>query len=363
MSINAQDSSKLPVSGRIISGSGSLHQSTNNLLVNQSTDKLSLDWQSFSIAPGHQVEFKQPSSSSTALNKVSGGSPCEIFGSLKANGRVFLVNPSGVLFSPSSQVNVGGIIASTLDISQDDFIKGDYLFEGSALTSVENQGVITTENGGLAAFIRARIENSGTITANDGSVLMGAGSRVKVNVDGALYSLDIQSGVVEGMIEQNGVIQADNERVWLSAGAAAELKSNTINHTGITQANSLQVGPKGELILSSTGHVSLSGGSELSVAGLNAGQINIQADTAMLGGVIDASSTESGAAGGKIELDIENRLSLSGQLKATSGSGTGGFIGVEADQIIQNSSSELRVDGATGGYIHMDAGMGHCQVV
>ena len=187
---------------------------------------------------------------------------------------------------------------------------------------------------------------------------MGAGSRVKVNVDGALYSLDIQSGVVEGLINQDGIIQDDNGRVWLSAGAAAELKSNTINHSGITQANSLQVGPKGELILASTDHVSLSGGSELSVAGLNAGQINIQADTAMLGGVIDASSTESGAAGGKIELDIENRLNLSGQLKATSGSGRGGFIGVEAGQIIQNSSSELRVDGATGGYIHMDAGMG-----
>ena len=357
-SAHAENNRNLPKSGQVISGGGSLHQSANNLLVNQSSDKLILDWQSFSIAPGHQVEFKQPSSTSAALNKVSGGSPSEIFGALKANGRVFLVNPSGVLFSPSAQVNVGGLIASTLDISQDDFLNGDYAFEGSALTAVENHGAITAESGGFAAFIGAKIENSGTITANDGSVLMGAGSRVKVNVDGALYSLDIQSGVVEGLINQDGIIQADNGRVWLSAGAAAELKSNTINHSGISKANSLQVGPKGEIILSSTGHVSLSGGSKLSAAGLNAGQINIQADTAMLGGVIDASSTGSGVAGGKIELDIDDRLSLSGQLQATSGSGRGGFIGVKAGQIVQSTSSELRGDGATGGFIHVDAGMG-----
>ena len=292
------------------------------------------------------------------MNRVSGGIPSEIFGALEANGRVFLVNPAGVLFSPSAQVNVGGLIASTLDITQDDFLSGQYIFGGSARTAVDNQGSISVSNGGLAAFIGAQIDNSGTITAKDGSVLMGAGSRVKVNVDGSLYSLEIQADAVDGLVNQDGIIQANNGRIWLSAGAAADLKSNAINHTGISRANSLQVGPKGEIVLSSNGHVNISGGSELSVAGQEAGKININADTAMLGGVLVASSTGNGVAAGEIELKFEGRLNISGQLQASSDTGKGGFIGVTSGQIIQSASSELNVDGAAGGYIRMDAGAG-----
>ena len=356
--VQAQDSSDLPVLRNVVSGSGSLQHSTDSLVVNQSSNKLVLDWQGFSIAPDHKVEFQQPSTESTALNRVSGGIPSEIFGALEANGRVFLVNPAGVLFSPSAQVNVGRLIASTLDITQDDFLSGQYIFGGSPRTAVDNQGSISVSNGGLAAFIGAQIDNSGTITAKDGSVLMGAGSRVKVDVVGSLYSLEIQADAVDGLVNQDGIIQANNGRIWLSAGAAADLKSNVINHTGISRANSLQVGPKGEIVLSSNGHVNISGGSELSVAGQEAGKININADTAMLGGVLVASSTGNGVAAGEIELKFEGRLNISGQLQASSDTGKGGFIGVTSGQIIQSASSELNVDGAAGGYIRMDAGAG-----
>ena len=108
----------LPTGGVVTAGSGTISQSGNTMTVTQTTPRMAADWQSFSIGQGHHVNFVQPSASAVALNRVIGSDVSVIQGSLTANGHVFLINPNGVLFTPTAQVNVGGIVASTQNINQ-----------------------------------------------------------------------------------------------------------------------------------------------------------------------------------------------------------------------------------------------------
>ena len=102
-----------------------------SLVLNQGTQKAVLDWRSFNIAAGESVQFVQPGATSVALNRVNGTEASAIFGSLSANGQIFLVNPAGVLFAPGAQVNAGAVVASTLALSNSDFLAGRYQFSGS----------------------------------------------------------------------------------------------------------------------------------------------------------------------------------------------------------------------------------------
>ncbi|MEN6566463.1 MAG: filamentous hemagglutinin N-terminal domain-containing protein, partial [Veillonellales bacterium] len=111
----------MPQGGQVSSGTGAISQTGNTMTVNQATDKLSVNWQSFNIAHNEHVNFTQPSASAVALNRVVGNDSSSIYGQLTANGKVFLINPNGILFAPGSQVNVGGIVASTLNMSDKDF--------------------------------------------------------------------------------------------------------------------------------------------------------------------------------------------------------------------------------------------------
>lgn len=133
----------LPTGGNVVAGSGSISTAGSTMTVTQSTARMAIDWQSFSIGSGNTVQFVQPSASAVALNRVIGSDVSVIQGALKANGQVFLLNPNGVLFSPTAQVDVGGIVASTLALSTTDFMAGRYAFAGASSNAVVNQGNIT----------------------------------------------------------------------------------------------------------------------------------------------------------------------------------------------------------------------------
>lgn len=244
-SVHAAD---LPSGGEIVGGSGTISQSGNTMTITQDTANLAANWQSFSIGSGHTVNFVQPSSTATALNRVLGGDVSVIQGSLNANGRVFLINPNGVLFSPEAQVNVGGLVASTLNLSTEDFMAGNYSFEGSSTASIVNQGSIHAADGGTVALVAARIINEGSIFADQGDVLMGAGNRVTVDLGGPV-KLEVERGALETLIEQGGAVRADGGQIYMTAKAAGELAASVINHTGVTQARTLSTGEKGEIIL------------------------------------------------------------------------------------------------------------------
>ncbi|WP_172600431.1 YDG domain-containing protein [Sulfurivermis fontis] len=267
----------LPEGGRIVAGSGSIAQSGNTMTVSQSTDRMAADWQSFSIGQGYAVNFVQPSASSIALNRVLGSDVSRIQGSLTANGQVFLVNPNGVLFTPTARVEVGGLVASTRDLSVADFMAGNYRFSGGGNAAIRNEGEIKVGAGGTAAFIAAKIENVGRIEAPKGNVLMAAADTVRLDLGGPL-KLEVDKGALDALIEQGGAILADGGRVLLTAQAADEIATAVINHTGITEAKTLATGERGEILL---------------LADMKTGQANV-------GGRLDASAP-AGGDGGFIE--------------------------------------------------------------
>lgn len=272
----------LPTGGQIVAGSGAISQSGNTLTITQTSAKLAADWQSFSIGQGHTVNFVQPSASAVALNRVLGADVSVIQGALNANGQVFLVNPNGVLFTPSAQVNTGALVASTLQLSTGDFMAGNYRFGGNSTAGVTNEGSITTASGGAVALIAARIENTGNITAPQGHVLMGAGSTVRLDLGGPV-KLEVEAGALNTLITQGGAIRADGGVVYLTAKAAGDLASSVINHTGITEARTLSTGARGEILL---------------MGDMAKGVVNV-------GGTLDASAPHGGS-GGSVETSAAN---------------------------------------------------------
>ncbi|PPC79760.1 MAG: hypothetical protein CTY38_12440 [Methylotenera sp.] len=238
----------LPTGGVVTAGSGTISQSGNTMTVTQTTPRMAADWQSFSIGQGHHVNFVQPSASAVALNRVIGSDVSVIQGSLTANGHVFLINPNGVLFTPTAQVNVGGIVASTQNINTANFMQGSYIFEGASNGLIVNQGNITTANGGTIALIAAKVINDGTLTANAGNVLLGAGSKVTLDLGGPV-KLQVENDVLETLISNGGAIKADGGTVLLTSQAAANLASSVINNTGVIEAQTLATGETGEVVL------------------------------------------------------------------------------------------------------------------
>ena len=131
----------VPTGGQVVAGQATISQAANAVTIAQSTSKVILNWNSFDIGSQASVTFQQPSNSAVALNRVLGSAPSAIFGSLKANGQVFLINPNGVLFAQGARIDVSGLVASTLNIRNEDFLAGNYRFtRDGASGSIVNQG-------------------------------------------------------------------------------------------------------------------------------------------------------------------------------------------------------------------------------
>ncbi len=175
----------LPTGGNIVAGSGSISQNGTTMTVTQDTAKMVTNWDSFSIGPGHSVHFQQPSADSVALNRVLGSDVSVIQGSLTANGKLFLINPNGVTFTPDAQVNTGSLVASTQAMKTQDFLSGNYTFEGASSNAITNKGNIAVAKGGTVALIAAKIINEGTLEAEGGNVLLGAGNKVTLDLGGS----------------------------------------------------------------------------------------------------------------------------------------------------------------------------------
>ncbi|GCL62751.1 MBG domain-containing protein [Pseudaquabacterium pictum] len=289
-------SAPLPSGGQVSAGSGSIHQQGQQLTVRQTSQRMVADWRSFDIGAGHTVQFQQPSASAVVLNRVLGNDPSVIQGALRANGQVFLLNPNGVLFTPTAQVQVGGLLASTLALSNDDFLAGRTMLNGNSHASVANAGHIRAADGGSVALVAARVLNSGQIQANGGQVLLGAGSRVTLDLGGPV-PLRVEQAALDALISQGGAVRADGGVVVLSAKAAADLGSTVIAHNGITEARSLATGPGGRIMLEAdSGIVQLTGRLDVQATAGRGGHLSATAPRVLVddGATLDAS----GALGG-----------------------------------------------------------------
>ena len=185
----------LPGGAAIVAGEAGIHTTSDGkqMTVEQQSNKLITHWNDFSVAGDESVSFHQPGSQSVALNRVVGTNGSDIQGRIDANGQVFLINPNGVVFGKSAQVNVGGLVASTQNISDKDFLDGTYHFAGDSSAAVSNAGQITASEGGSVALLGAQVSNSGVIQAQMGSVALGAGKDFNVNFDGnGLLNLQVK---------------------------------------------------------------------------------------------------------------------------------------------------------------------------
>ena len=272
-----------PSGGQVTTGAGSISQSGSTTTINQSSQNLSINWQSFNVASQETVNFVQPSASAVAVNRIAGNNGSVILGHINANGQVYLINPNGVLFGQGAQVNVGGLVATTLDINDSNVAGSTRSFSGNGNGSVINQGTINAANGGYVALIGNHVANQGTITAQLGTVALGAGNAVTLSFNGnSLLHMQVDQSVLQSLAENGGLIQADGGQVVMTAGAKNSLLASVVNNTGVIEARTVE---------NRNGTIELLGG-------MSAGTLHV-------GGTLDASAPNGGD-GGAIETSAAN---------------------------------------------------------
>ncbi|MBI4227021.1 MAG: filamentous hemagglutinin N-terminal domain-containing protein [Candidatus Omnitrophica bacterium] len=264
----------LPQGVDVEHGTASLDTLADGTLQITASDQAVVRWQSFDIAPQETVRFLQPSSSASVLNRVTGGATSQIAGTLTANGLLILINPAGMLFAPSAVVDVGGLIASSLDLATQDFLDQRYRFlqpDGAPSGAVVNRGTLrTTGDGGVIALLGGAVANAGSITARLGTVALAAGARttlsfepdgrIAVVVDAPTSALVLgPDGQVTDAAANTGVMSAAGGFVLVSASAAAQIFERAVNHTGVIEATAIEA-RAGRIVL--TG-----GGGDVRVAG------------------------------------------------------------------------------------------------
>jgi len=346
----------LPTGEQVVAGQVTI--STPNaaqLQINQATPQAIVNWQNFSIQPHEIVAIQQPSINATLLNRVIGADASVIQGQLSANGQVFLINPNGVLFSPTAQVDVGGLIASTHAISNADFLQGHYHFtQSNADGLVNNQGVINVPNGGVVALIGSQVSNAGTITTPHGTTALAAGKTVDLDFQGdGLMAVSVSEAALNAQVENKGAILADGGRVVLTAQAAGDLIHSVVNHEGIIQARSL-VERNGEIILAGGDNGATQVSGSLNVNGqTSGGTINVTGKNVTIAAKanITAQALDSGKAGNiAIFGDMKNgAVNVAGKLDASAPkTGDGGFIETSAAQVNIADSAKISTKAEQG---------------
>ena len=308
-------SSALPQGANVVSGQATVTQTAPNALsIGQTSNRAVLDWNSFNIGSQASVQFTQPSASSVVLNRVLDTNPSQILGRLSANGQVFISNPAGVLFGPTAQVNVAGLVATTQAISTDDFNTfGAALAVNGHQGAVVNQGQITAALGGYIALLAPEVRNEGVLLAREGTVALAAGSKTVLQfADSKLVSVLIEQSVMDALVVNKQVIRADGGLVILSARSANAILGSVIQQSGTIETLSL---------VNREGRVFLDGGTQ--------GLVD-------MGGQISAAGVAAGSKGGEVVV-TGDKVTLSGQARVdASGQAGGGQVLIGGDWQGQN---------------------------
>ena len=229
-----------PTGGVVTSGSATISQSGSTTNINQTTQKATINWQNFSIAQNETVNFNQPNVNSITLNRVVGNERSIIDGALNANGQVWILNSNGILFNSTARINTAGILATTKDITDTDFQAGNYKFSGESTASIINMGTIEASDSGYVAMLANTVQNDGTIKAYKGTVHLTGASEATINLNGnSIVSLTVEKGVLDALVENKNIIQADGGKIYLTTNAVDELLKGVVNNTGIIEAKSL----------------------------------------------------------------------------------------------------------------------------
>ncbi|MEO0929323.1 MAG: filamentous hemagglutinin N-terminal domain-containing protein [Pseudomonadota bacterium] len=392
----AQD---LPAGGDVVAGQAQITSPTaTQMTITQTTNNAVINWDSFNVGSGAQLQFDQPSSSSATLNRVTGSTGSDIHGQITANGSVFVVNPNGIFIGADGDIQAGGgFVASTLNITNEDFQNGRLRFEGNGQSAtVENAGAITVGRGGYAALLGGQVDNSGTISVPMGRVAFGSGERITLDLSGdgflqVAVPTDAISAEGQALIEHSGSVAAEGGRIEMKAATAREAVRHAVNLSGVAEATSVQqrggtiilgggqggqvrvsgrVDTRAEIVTAVEtsirpqargGDVTITGrdialsGAEINASGADGGgRIRIGGDFAGAGELLRADTVTADAAstltadglgdgdGGRIVVWSEIMTDFAGRISARGGdaSGDGGFVEV-------SSAQELRYTGRT----------------
>ncbi len=283
-----------PTAPTVVHGTASFAQAGSILNVTNSHNAI-INWGSFSIGVNELTKFIQPSALSAVLNRVVGQDPSAILGALQSNGRVFLLNPNGIVFGAGSQINVAGLVASTLNMSNADFLAGRMNFtDGAGAGAVVNNGSINA-SGGPVYMVGNAVTNNGIITSPGGEIVLAAGNSVElVNPGTPNLRVEIQADSNEA--RNLGSVVADAGRIGIYAGL--------IKQGGVLNANSA-VAEGGRIMLKSSKSTVLENGSAISARGSNGGKIEVFSGMTdgrvAVAGTLDASATGSAGQGGFVE--------------------------------------------------------------
>lgn len=301
-----------PTTPTVAHGTASFNQAGSILNVTNSHNAI-INWGSFSIGINELTRFIQPSALSAVLNRVVGQDPSAILGALQSNGRVFLLNPNGIVFGAGSQINVAGLVASTLKLSNEDFLNNRLRFtDGAGAGSVVNQGSIT---GGSVYLVGNAVTNQGLITSPNGEVVLAAGNSVELVSPGTPnLRVEIQAGDNEA--RNLGSVVADAGRIGIYAGL--------VKQGGVINADSA-VAEGGRIVLKSTKNTTLEAGSVTSARGTSGGEI------LALSGMTDGVTQ------------------VNGRLDASAVAGNGGFIETSAATVNVADSAFVTTAGGGGG--------------
>jgi len=145
-----------PTGGTVMQGQGTISTpGTGQTLINQSSQQLMLNWNTFNVGANESVRFNQPSSSAIAFNHILDQNPSQIFGTIAANGKVVLINPNGLLIGRTATLNVNSLVVSSLDAIDFDPTSGRYRFSATHTDpgAVINEGTITAGHGGSVTLL------------------------------------------------------------------------------------------------------------------------------------------------------------------------------------------------------------------
>jgi len=337
---------QLPTGAQVVNGNAGINTNGSQMTITNSPNAV-LNWQSFSIGAQNTVHFAQADAASKVLNRVVGNDPSQILGALTSNGSVWLINPNGVLFGQGARIDVGGLVASTMALSNADFLAGRARFDGAGglIREVRNEGAITTTFGGRVWLVGRPVSNAGTITTPGGSVVMASGDSVEI-VDSGLPNITVQVNATSHTNTNTGTIQAVDGRIDLLGGI--------VNQNGIVRANSLDA--LGKVNIVGTGDVTLGATSQTRAESPDdtrpGGTLSITSETGELrvAGLVSAS----GSAGGAIAL-AGDAVNVAQGAKVWSNGDTGKAGDVTVTGRVVDVAGEVFADGAIGAILKVEA--------
>jgi len=315
-----------PEGPQVINGQVTIDTGTPGVTNITNSPNAIINWQNFNIAQDEITRFIQQNGQSAVLNRIIGQNPSEILGQLLSNGKVFLINPNGIVFGAGSVIDTQGLLASSLNLSNRDFLTGNYHFmAGSSTGNIVNEGIIRTGKDGNIILIAPSITNNGIIKSEGGRITLAAGQELTItNLDDPEIRFQVQA-------PSNEVL---NIGKILSQGGAIDLFANSLKHSGEINADSVEMDAQGNIRLVAKQDISLTADSKTTANNSqgDAGNIHIESTTGTttLQGVVEAQATESGK-GGHVEL-LGEKVAVLGQAQIdASGENGGGQILVGGD--------------------------------